>query len=365
MNPYAPQADSKDDRSQPVKVLVVDDSAFVRYTLCQGLAEQPGIQVVGAARDGQEAIEMIPRLNPDVVTLDVEMPRLDGLSALKMIMADFPRPVVMLSSLTQEGAVETIQALTYGAVDFIPKPAQKSNIGNVMSEAAARIRKAASARVAARPREAAPVFPRGPQREKTLSTRRRDDPIVVIGSSTGGPRALVSVLSGLNREINASFVIVQHMPAGFTRSLAERLDGVCPLRVKEVQPGDTLVNGQVLMAAGGFHLTFEGGEVAALNQNPTVHGVRPSIDVTVNSLAQVWGSRMVSVTLTGMGSDGTHGAVLVHNSGGKVIAEDESSAVVWGMPRCVFEAGVADEVVPLERIPFAIDKAVRRLAAGN
>jgi two-component system, chemotaxis family, protein-glutamate methylesterase/glutaminase len=349
------------EQPRRIKVLVVDDSAFMRYTISQHLNTHPNIEVIGTARDGQEALELIPRLNPDVVTMDVEMPRLDGISTLRVVMAEYPRPVVMLSSLTQAGAVETIQALTLGAVDFITKPVQKSNIQAVMEEAAVKILKAASARVFAVPRLASVPPPNG-ENKKQVTARRGGDPVVVIGSSTGGPRALFSVFSKIRNDLPAAIVVVQHMPVGFTRSLAERLNSASDIFVKEAQPGDQLSKGQALLAPGGFHMTFDRSGTVQLNQTPSVHGVRPAIDVTVNSIAQFYGKHTVSVVLTGMGSDGTHGAVLVHNSGGRVIAEDESSCVVYGMPRSVIEAGVADEIVPLERIPHAIERAVRELS---
>jgi two-component system, chemotaxis family, protein-glutamate methylesterase/glutaminase len=347
--------------STPIKVLVVDDSAFMRHMICQALNQQPDISVVGAARDGYEALEMIARLQPDVVTLDVEMPRLDGLSTLRRIMSDFPRPVVMLSSLTQEGAVETIQALTLGAVDFVGKPANQVNIQQVMDETITKIKKAASARVRANlgglklPHEITKH-----QLEKDKDTRPLvNEPIVLIGTSTGGPRALNELIPALPANLPAAVVVVQHMPAGFTRSLADRLNGSSQLRVKEAEVGDRLEIGRVLVAPGGFHMVLDENLRIALNQNPPVHGVRPAVDVTLLSLVQRYGKGVIAAILTGMGSDGTNGATLLHGLGGHVIAEDESTCVVWGMPRSVYEAGAASEVLPLSEIAVAIERAVR------
>ncbi|GAP07892.1 MAG TPA: chemotaxis response regulator protein-glutamate methylesterase [Anaerolinea thermolimosa] len=351
---------------RPVRVLVVDDSAFMRYSISQYLNERPDLQVVGAARDGREALDLIPRLDPDVVTLDVEMPRLDGLSTLREIMQRFPRPVVMLSSMTREGAAETIQALTLGAVDFVTKPTSNVNIRSVLDEAAQKILRAASAHI--RPvsllarKPPAPVVeaaPKGGGRPL-----KHHEPVVLIGTSTGGPRALHEVVPALPADLPAAVVIVQHMPAGFTHSLAERLDSLSKLKVKEAQPGDSLLVGQALLAPGGFHMLFDENLQVTLNQNPTVHGVRPAVDVTLISLIQRLGRSVIAVILTGMGSDGTNGATLLHSMGGRVIAEHESTSVVWGMPRSVVEAGAADFILPLPEVASRIEQLVQESRNG-
>jgi two-component system chemotaxis response regulator CheB len=360
----------------PLRVMIVDDSAFMRLTLSRIVNESPGLVVVGTARDGQEALELIPRLQPDVVTLDIEMPRLDGLSTLREIMAEHPRPVVMLSSLTTEGARETIQALTYGAVDFIAKPDAKANIAAIAEEVVTKIRRAVQARVSSvpRPRPAShpanPPFERpalppagknpSPSRPPARSLQAQDK-IVVIGASTGGPKALNLVIPKLPAELPAAVLIIQHMPAGFTRSLAERLDSLSALPVKEAAPGDHLEIGRCLLAPGGFHMLVDKSGQISLNQNPTVHGVRPALDVTLASVAQNFGGRSVGVILTGMGRDGTNGAALIHSAGGRIIVEDESTCVVWGMPRSALEAGVTDLVVPIQDIAGAIERIVWNL----
>ena len=342
----------------PVRVLVVDDSAFMRFAITKHLNEANGIIVVGSARDGIEALELIPKLNPDVITLDVEMPRLDGLGTLRRIMADFPRPVIMLSSLTVEGARETVQALTAGAVDFIPKPSNKANIETVMVEVIAKIRKVARARVYKISNEAVDRNPVRSNAPRNVRSLRSSDKVVIIGSSTGGPRALNAVIPQLPANLAAAVLIVQHMPVGFTRSLAERLDSISQISVKEAEPGDRPEVGRALLAPGGFHMVLDREGQISLNQNPTVHGVRPAIDVTMISVAQRYGASTIGVVLTGMGSDGTNGSTLIHSLGGVVIAEDESTAVVWGMPRSVFESGATDEVVPLPEVARAIQRAV-------
>jgi len=345
--------------SSPIRVLVVDDSAFMRFTIQKYLSESPEIQVVGTARDGIEALELIPRLQPDVVTLDVEMPRLDGLSTLREIMSDHPRPVIMLSSLTSEGALETVQALTLGAVDFIAKPTNKANMASIMAEVSTKIIRSSQAKVWVVPRNRVIPPPAVPlSTSKSTRPLRTTDRVLVIGSSTGGPRALNTVLPALPENLPAAVLVIQHMPVGFTRSLAERLDHISALAVKEAEPGDHLEVGKVLVAPGGFHMTIDENGQIGLNQNPPVHGVRPAVDVTMTAVARQFGSRTVAVILTGMGSDGTNGAALVHSAGGFVIAEAESSCVVWGMPRSVIEAGVADLVVPLGDVAREIEKAV-------
>jgi two-component system chemotaxis response regulator CheB len=343
----------------PIRVLVVDDSAFMRYTITRRLSETPGLTVVGAARDGEDALRLIPKVRPDVVTLDVEMPRLNGLDTLREIMSSSPRPVIMLSSLTREGAAETIQALTLGAVDFIAKPSAKANIDTVMDEVVVKIKRAAQARVFALTGVQRSLPPPTVTTNKPARPLNSHDRVVIIGSSTGGPRALSAVIPLLPAGLQAAVVIVQHMPVGFTRSLAERLDHISALAVKEAAPGDALEVGRVLLAPGGFHLTFNDQGQAALNQNPPVHGLRPAVDVTMASLATHFGARTVGVILTGMGSDGANGCRLIRSAGGAIIAEDESTCVVWGMPRCVTEAGLANSVAPIHAVAAAIEKAVK------
>ncbi|NLG71479.1 MAG: chemotaxis response regulator protein-glutamate methylesterase [Chloroflexi bacterium] len=348
------------EEEQPIRVLVVDDSAFMRLTISRRMEASPYLQVVGTAKDGEEALAMIPELQPDVVTLDVEMPRLNGLDTLRQIMKRFPRPVVMLSSLTVEGARETVQALTWGAVDFVTKPTNKANIEAVMDEVIAKIRRAARARVQPLPASlvepAASANPAPRQRPaRSPSPAKR---VVVIGCSTGGPRALSQIIPRLPASLPAALLIVQHMPPGFTRSLAERLDAESQISVKEAAPGDSLKNGCALLAPGGYHMTLDSSLRVALNQNPPVHGVRPAVDVTLASVAQRFGSNTVGVILTGMGRDGANGSRLIRLAGGTVLAEDESTCVVWGMPRSVVETGAANREVPLGEMAQAIQQVL-------
>jgi len=346
-----------------LRVMVVDDSAFMRFSIIQQLNEDPEIQVVGSASNGNEALRLIPQLQPDVITLDVEMPHLDGLSTLREIMKNFPRPVIMVSSLTKEGASETIQALMLGAVDFIPKPDNSLDIRTAMSDIIAKIKLAARAKVKRSTSNLLRIVPSQAfsQTDKTVRSYSKLAPVILIGSSTGGPGALSEIIPALPASLPSPVVIVQHMPAGFTRSLSERLNSISPLKVKEAEPGDALMMGQILVAPGGFHMTLDENERVTLNQKPAVHGVRPAVDVTLNSLNRHFGKNMIGVILTGMGSDGSLGMSILHSAGGYVIAEHESTCVVWGMPRSVVEAGAASIVLPRPKIAKAIESAIHEM----
>ncbi len=341
-----------------VRVLVVDDSAFMRRVIADAIASQPDMEVAGVAHNGLDALLKVEQLQPDVVTLDVEMPDMDGLTALRHLMARYPRPVVMLSSQTQDGAITTLRALSIGAVDFVAKPsgAISLDFSRVREELLQKIRGAALARVRAqvaskcRPPEATrvqrPTYPGGFER------------LVVIGCSTGGPRALAALVPELPAEAPTAYLIVQHMPAGFTRSLAERLDASSPIAVREAAAGDRLEGGKALVAPGDYHLRLRPSGAVELDQAARVHGVRPSVDVALESVSERFGSKTVAVILTGMGQDGAAGAAAVRQAGGYVLAEDESSCVVWGMPRAVVERGLAHRVAPLDGMAEAIASIV-------
>ena len=345
----------------PIRVMVVDDSAFMRFAITQQLNEDFELQVVGTASNGKEALQLIPQFQPDVITLDVEMPHMDGLTTLREIMAKFPRPVIMFSSLTKEGAAETIQALMLGAVDFIAKPDNRLDIRTEMSEIATKIKVAAKAKVKSSmvSRRTPVVLQSADKSNKLVRPYRKTTPVILIGSSTGGPGALNEIIPCLPANLTSPVVIVQHMPSGFTRSLAERLNNISPLKVKEAEPGDQLLVGQILLAPGGFHMIFDENERVVLNQKPTVHGVRPSVDVTLNSLIQRYGKNVVAVILTGMGSDGVLGLRLLKRRGTLVIAQDEPSCVVFGMPGEAVKAGVVDIISPLGRIAEEIQRGLK------
>jgi two-component system chemotaxis response regulator CheB len=345
-------------------VLVVDDSAFMRRVIGEAVSAEPDMELAGTAINGLDALTKVEKLQPDVITLDVEMPEMDGLTALRHIMARYPRPVVMVSSLTQAGTVTTIRALTIGAVDFISKPSGAISLDfqHVREELILKIRLAAKARIHAPGTHAehaaspAPIKPAVPPRIQRAAGDF--DKLVVIGSSTGGPRALATVVPALPNDGHTAYVIVQHMPAGFTRSVGDRLDTMSPLTIREAHDGDHLTAGTVLVAPGDYHVRVNQRGGVTLDQEPKVHGVRPSVDVTLYSVAQHFGARTVAAILTGMGSDGAAGAAAIRQAGGLVLAEDESTCVVWGMPRAVVEHGGADRVVPLDAMALAIVNAL-------
>jgi two-component system chemotaxis response regulator CheB len=350
---------------QPIRVLVVDDSAFVRRGLAEILARDPAIELADTASDGLEALAKVRALRPDVVTLDVLMPRLDGLKVLAGIMRDRPTRVIMLSSLTQEGAEVTLQALDLGAADFVDKTSLTD----------AREAKRLGGELLAKIHAVAAIDPRrlGPR-----AAAAAGDPdggaaagpggadLVVIGASTGGPPALQRVIPALPGDLPAGVVVVQHIPAWFTRPLAARLDKASALAVREAAEGDLVRPGVVLVAPGGSHLGFEQrGEAVAVRLGPdpadTPH--RPSVDVTMRSAAAVYGARAAGVLLTGMGTDGAWGMWAIRARGGHAIAESEETAVVYGMPRAAVELGAADEVVPLDAVAGRIAAAVARRPA--
>jgi two-component system chemotaxis response regulator CheB len=347
--------------------MIVDDSAFMRFAIAQHLNEHPEIQVVGSACNGKEALRWIPELQPDVITLDVEMPQMDGLTTLRKIMTEFPRPVIMFSSLTKEGTAETIEALMSGAVDFIAKPDNRLDIRKVMQEMSSKILCAARAKIKPATPNRSMSLPalQANHIQKQLRAYQKTAPVILIGSSTGGPGALNEIIPALPSTLPSPVLVVQHMPAGFTRSLSDRLNSISLLRVKEAESGDSLMAGQVLVAPGGSHMVLDKDERIALNQKAAVHGVRPAVDVTLTSLVQHFGKNVIAVILTGMGSDGTHGASLLHSEGGYVIAEHESTCVVWGMPRSVVEARAANAILPRPQIADAIEVMLQKLGSAK
>jgi two-component system chemotaxis response regulator CheB len=335
-----------------IKVLVVDDSSFARSTIVAKLTTDPEIEIAGQARDGIEAVEKVKELKPAVVTMDVTMPRMDGLVALDRIMVECPTPVVMLSALTAEGAEATVRALELGAIDFFLKPsiANPAGVDKSTSDLITKIKVASKVKVSRR-RKAAVLDRVRPRTEKPVKRRStRIERVVVIGSSTGGPQALSHVIPELPGDIPALILIVQHMPQGFTRSLADRLDQLSQLDVKEAQEGDQIGPGLVLLAPGDYHMIVNMNGKIGLNQGPPECGVRPSVNLTMEAVARIYGSSAVGVVLTGMGSDGTRGASLIKAGGGRVIVEDESTCAVYGMPASVVAAGKADSILPRHKI---------------
>ncbi len=362
------------------KVLVVDDSAFMRKMLTEIINSDDSLQVVGTARNGEDALRQAGVLLPDVLTLDVEMPVMDGYATLVELMKIRPTPVVMVSSMTQAGADITMKCLAAGAVDFVAKPSGSISldISLVEDQIVSKIKIAA----ASRPRREAPPVPRPAteswrraaprsfaapthetipdRRGATLSRSALRGGVLVIGASTGGPRALQTVVQGLDPHLGIPVIIVQHMPAGFTASLARRLDSSTPLTVREACEHDVLCPGTILVAPGGHHVVVDSQRRVHLDDGPAVHGVRPSVDVTLESVSRSIGGEAIVVLLTGMGKDGAGGMKMLHEMGSHTFAEDESTCVVYGMPKAAVEIGAVDEVLPLGDIAAAVSEVARR-----
>lgn len=346
-----------------IRVLIVDDSAFMRKLLTDQFAGQSDFTVIDIARNGKDAIDKVKKLKPDLVTMDVEMPGMDGLQALEKIMQDTPVPVVMISSLTHAGAESTIRALQLGAVDFITKTAGSvSSISDIQSEMLEKCRAAVKANVVQLKKS---LIPSQQDSKALLSSLANaiDEKIVAIGTSTGGPRALQEVLTRLPGSLPSGIVIVQHMPPGFTRSLAERLNSLSALTVKEAENNDVVRHGLVLIAPGNFHMILERQQnktIVKLNQNPPIGGLRPAVDPMMESVANLYKQKAVGVILTGMGRDGSIGISAIKKYHGITIAEDQSTAVVYGMPKAAVELGVIDHIVPLQAVADQIVKSVTK-----
>ncbi len=356
---------SPSDRVPPHSVLVVDDSAFMRRIIRDVISRTDEFRVVATARDGHDALRKIHQYDPELVTMDVEMPSLDGLGALGYIMSEMPRPVVMLSAYTVEGAALTLRALDYGAVDFVAKPS--GTVSFDLEKVADRLLDALRAAVAANltnvrvqigpPFRAAPPvrLPSGPAATVAVG----------VAASTGGPRALSEMIPLLPEKLGAAVLVVQHMPPRFTRSLAERLDALGPLPVTEAENGEWVREDHVYIAPGDYHMRVvadRDGPRIVLGRELPVWGVRPAADPLFQSIAESYGPRAVGVVLTGMGRDGADGLAAMVAAGGRGMAQDRDSSVVYGMPRAAEES--ASRVLPLGRIAGALAAEVRRLAAA-
>jgi two-component system, chemotaxis family, protein-glutamate methylesterase/glutaminase len=359
-----------------VKVLVVDDSGFFRRRVSEILATDPNIKVVGTATNGREAIDQALALKPDVITMDYEMPMMDGITAVRNIMQRCPTPVLMFSSLTHEGARVTLDALDAGAVDFLPKNFEdisrnpekvkqllcekvhtiaRTNRRSIVAPpppaapgpGANSLTKPAPARSAA-PRTAAPAASApGPA---SVAPKRKAYKLVAIGTSTGGPVALQRVLTQLPANFPAPLVLIQHMPAAFTKAFAERLDKLCQISVKEAADGDVLRPGLALLAPGGKQMMVDGRGVIRILPGDERLNYKPCVDITFGSVAKSYHDKVLAVVLTGMGADGREGARLLKQSGSQIWAQDEASCVIYGMPMAVVKANLADAVYPLEDI---------------
>ncbi len=338
-----------------IKVLIVDDSALIRKVLTDILKEDKEIDIVGTARNGKDALEKIPLLNPDIITLDVEMPIMDGLTTLKNIMSTYKLPVIMISSLTKEGADLTLKALDEGAVDFIPKPKNIFNMSesDIKREIIDKIKIGAKTKVEVNTNLSSLIRPTFSSDKKLIKIKKDFSHIVAIGTSTGGPRALQNILPLLPHDINASIVVVQHMPPKFTKSLADRLNSMSNINIKEAEEGDILNRGWCYIAPGDYHMEVvkEGGSlVIRLNQEPPTMGLRPTVDILMKSVASIEEYAKTGVILTGMGSDGAKGISEMKRKDSYTIAQDESTSVVFGMPKSSIATNNIDEILPLNKI---------------
>jgi len=334
-----------------VRVLVVDDSALMRKLIPLILERDPDIEVVGTAMDGAFALRKIAELQPDVVTLDLEMPRMDGLETLRMIMRGAPLPVIVFSTHSKEGAYSTFKALALGAIDFVAKPTDAA-AGNLEPVARQLAEKIKVAKRAGGPK-AMPKPPQTPPKSSRKHARPSVPPnrIIAVGISTGGPNALQYLLSQFPADFPATFVIVQHMPEGFTDMFARRLDECCALEVLEAHSGDLLVAGRALICPGNRHMMVRRmprGDMVVLSDSPPINGHRPSADVLFHSVAQEFGLTSVGVIMTGMGEDGAEGIGAIKSSGGITVAQSEETCVVSGMPRAAVQRGYIQKVIPLD-----------------
>lgn len=333
-----------------IRVLIVDDSAVVRKVLTEELNRERGIEVIGSAPDPYVARDKIVQLKPDVVTLDIEMPRMDGLTFLKKLMKYYPLPVIVVSSLTQKGGSMAMEALASGALEVISKPTVAYSVGDMSLQLADKIR--AVANVIPPPRHASRPETDGQARIHSTALGKTTNKILAIGASTGGTEAIRSVLTALPSNA-PGIIIVQHMPAKFTTSFAQRLDSLCKIQVKEAASGDTVSNGSALLAPGNFHMLLKRSGsryYVEVKNGPMVHHQRPAVDVLFRSVAKTAGANAVGILMTGMGADGAIGLLEMKETGAGTIAQDEKSCVVFGMPKEAIKIGAADKIVALHDI---------------
>jgi two-component system, chemotaxis family, protein-glutamate methylesterase/glutaminase len=351
-----------------ISVLIIDDSAFMRKSLSIMLESDPGITVVGTARNGLEGFDLAKKLLPDIITLDIEMPVMDGLTALKKIMQECPTSVIMVSSITTEGAQATIKAMELGAVDFIPKELSfvSVNITNIKDDLIQKVKEIVRQKtLKERLRKIRNTVSPTPVRYTSVI---RDVPrlgykTVALGISTGGPFTLQKILPLIATSVNVPIFVVQHMPPKFTKSLAERLNGMCNLEVKEAEDNEVVRSNVIYIAPGGFHMKLRNntsGEIKidiSLDPNNSLH--RPSVDVMMNSVIDIYGKYTLGVIMTGMGKDGFEGIKKLKELGGYSIAQDEESCVVYGMPKAIVDANLADAILPADKIPETINRVIK------
>ena len=345
--------------AEPIRLLIVDDSPFMRRAISSLVEGESDIKVVGTAKDGQDAIRQIQDLKPDIATMDIEMPVMDGLTALKIIMEKFPIPIIMLSSLTEEGAKETLDALDLGAADYIPKNLSNVslNILKIKDDLISKIRAITAKKYFFKPHsneQTSGVFKAEPFKENGTAVKNNKIDIVAIGSSTGGPKALQDVIPKLPQNFPVPIIIVQHMPKAFTGSFAERLSSISHIKVIEAAGGEIIKPGTAYLSPGDKHLSIvkenRAGFAISLSNEPEDLINRPSVSVMMESVAKGYPGKALGVILTGMGSDGLMGMKKIKETGGKTIAQDEATCVVYGMPKAVVDADLADMVLPIYKI---------------
>jgi two-component system, chemotaxis family, protein-glutamate methylesterase/glutaminase len=356
--------------AKKMRVLIVDDSAFMLKVLHGIISNDPQLEVVGQAKDGREAIAMAQSLKPDVITMDINMPHVDGLQATEQIMAQNPKPIVIVSSESRDGAASTLCALELGAIDFVPKPSSGIDLdmNSVGEELNRKLKMAAKVHVV---RTAARVKPHhGGARHAPLHAAAKEDgasvsnrfPIVLIAASTGGPATVMRLVPGFPQDFPAAIVVVQHMPPAFTNQYAVQLAEATDLEVKEAESNEALRPGVIYVCPGSHHLRINSQGRITLDNGPRIAGYRPCADVAMETAAAFAGAMTVGVVLTGMGNDASHGVQKIKAAGGLVLAQDEATAVIFGMPAEAIKTGAVDQILPLEQICPAIEKRVRQLA---
>jgi len=350
-----------------IRVLVVDDSPFMCKVLEQIINSDPQLEVVGQGRDGRDGVALAESLRPDVITMDINMPHVDGLQATELIMSQHPRPIVIVSSESREGAASTLKALDLGAIDFVPKPSSGIDLDmtSVREELTRKLKVAAKVRVvrtATRSKLAMPAMPTGSGVSRcTPAPSSGKSPLIVIAASTGGPAAVTRVVSGLPKEFPAAVILVLHMPATFTKQFTVQLAEISALPVKEAESNETPQPGVIYVCPGSHHLRLSMAGKILLDSGPRIDGYRPCADVAFETIAAYARPLTIGVVMTGMGNDAAKGAKAVKAAGGYVIAQDEATSMIFGMPSEAIQAGAVDEVLPLDNIAPALEKRVSKL----
>ncbi|AAK80179.1 two-component system chemotaxis response regulator CheB [Clostridium acetobutylicum] len=342
---------------EKIKVIVVDDSVLMRRLICDMLESNDNIEVIGTAINGQDLLNKLKVMKPDVITLDIEMPVMNGIETLKAVKSlKIDIPIIVFSSISQKGMKYTMECLYLGAFDFIPKPEKPFELSKMKDDLIKRIRVAYSQNTNKNPAPINPVIRRETNRISSDSIEA-----VVIGASTGGPKALYKVITKFPKDMNVPVFVVQHMPVGFTKAFADRLNDNSAIEVKEATDGETYRKGVVYVAPGGYHMEVDSNSRIKLTKEPPIWGVRPAVDKLFISASKIFKSHIVSAVLTGMGKDGSNGTGIIKDNGGVTISESETTCVIYGMPKAAFETGKVDLVVPIDNVADEIIKIVRGL----